>query len=95
MGTPCDNESNGQRRHDEGGLHPIRDQRFLDLRKALKHSGQKHFARQRVLGNVVGYRAGELAGGGEVGNGDFSFLERPIVIQNSGPIHVQPGMQRR
>ncbi len=67
-------ESNGQRGNDEGGLNLVGDQRFLDLRKALKHSGQKHFTGQRVLGNVVGDRTGELAGDGKIGDGDFSFL---------------------
>ena len=37
-------ESDGQRRDDEGGLHAVRDQRFLDLGKALEHARQKDFA---------------------------------------------------
>ncbi len=83
----------GQRGNDEGGLHAVGDQCFLDLRKALKQSGQEHFTGERVLGNVVGDRAGELAGGGEIGNGDFSFLRGLIVIQDRAPVHVEPGVQ--
>jgi hypothetical protein len=34
----------GQRRHNESGLHVVRDERFLDFGKALEHAGQEDFA---------------------------------------------------
>jgi hypothetical protein len=86
-------QSKGEGGNDEGGLNAVRDQRFLDFRKALKQPGQKHFTGERVFGNIVGDRTGELAGGGEIADGNFSFLRGLVVVQDGAPVHVEPGMQ--
>src|SRR5579859_7911424 len=92
-GNSLRNESNGQRGYDESGLYAVGDERFLDFRKALKHSGQIHLAGQRVFGNVVRYGAGELAGDGKISNDNFTFCGRLVVIEDGAPVHIEPGVQ--
>ena len=86
-------ERDGQRSDDEGGLHFVGDERFLDLGEALEQARNEDLAVVRELGNVVGDRAGELAGDGEIGDADFSLGERAIVVEDGCPVHVQPAVQ--
>ena len=55
--------------------------------------GRKISPRRRVFRNVVGDRAGELAGDGEIGDGDLALRRRAIVVEDRGPVDVQIGMQ--
>ena len=57
-------ERKSEGRDDERSLHAVGDQCLFHLRETLEHTGQEHFSGERVFGDVVGHRAGELAGDG-------------------------------
>ncbi len=78
-------QGNGQGRNNEGRLHLIGDQRFLDFRKALEHARQKHLAVLREFRDVVGHRASELAGDRKIGDSDLALGAEAIVIENGRP----------
>ncbi len=75
-------------RHDESGLHAVRDQSLFNLWETLEQARQKNLALIRELGYVVSDRARELARHRNVGYDDLPLRWRTVVIHHSGPVHV-------
>ena len=85
-------ERDGHGGDDEGGLDLVGDEGFLHLGEALEHAGEEEFAVVGELGDVVGDGAGELAGDGEIGYGDLALGFGAVVVEDGGPVDVEPGV---
>ena len=83
------------RRDDERRLHLVRDERFLDLGEALEHPRDEELAGLGELRDVVGHRAGEVAGHRDVGDVELPLVGRDEVVREDRPVHVEDGVQRR
>jgi len=85
-------QSDRQRRYDERRLDAIRNQSFLDFRKSLEQTRQKDLSVIGQYGNIVSHRTRQLARHGNIRDADLVLLWGTIVVQDTAPIHVQPGV---
>src|SRR6266446_1808596 len=55
-------------------LHLVGNQRFLDLRKALKHARDKNVPQVCAPRDVIGHRASQVASYGNIGHVEFALV---------------------